>query len=216
MIELESLILDLHDLGAVQLGEFTLKSGEISPIYLDLRLLVSRPKTLRRVAQVLQGAASPLKFDRLAAIPLAGLPIGVALSMAMDCPLIYPRMQAKGHGTGRQIEGEYKAGETVLLVDDVISRGDSKLEAIAELEAAGLKVPTLLMVVDREMGGVQDLADKGYQVHCALTMHTILDTLRSKERITEMQREDVLAWLENREKGLPVDALTKPDKPALS
>ncbi|MBN1427166.1 MAG: orotate phosphoribosyltransferase [Anaerolineae bacterium] len=198
MSTLESLILDLHDLGAVQLGQFTLKSGEVSPIYLDLRLLVSRPSTLRQAAHALQALASRAQFDRLAAIPLAGLPIGVALSMAMDRPLIYPRMQAKGHGTGRQIEGEYQAGETVLLVDDVISRGDSKLEAIAALEAAGLKVPTLLMVIDREMGGVQDLIDKGYQVHCALTMCSILDTLQSKQRITNKQHDEIVDWLQNR------------------
>jgi len=200
MIDLESLILDLHDLGAVQLGEFTLKSGEVSPIYLDLRLLVSQPNTLQKVAQALQPLASPLPFDRLAAIPLAGLPIGVALSMVMNRPLIYPRMQAKKHGTGRQIEGEYKAGETVLLVDDVISRGDSKLEAIAALEAGGLKVSALLMVVDREMGGVKDLADKGYRVHCALTMHVILETLQRKERITKRQQQEILDWLADRGK----------------
>lgn len=196
MIDLESLIVELYELGAVQFGEFTLKSGEVSPVYMDLRLLVSRPNILRRVAHTLQAQASLLGFDRLAGIPLAGLPLGVALSMAMDRPLIYPRMQTKQHGTGRQIEGEFKPGETVLLIDDVLSRGDSKLEAIAVLEDAGLKVPNLLVVVDREMGGVQDLADKGYQVHSALTMHSILDTLYSKRRISKKQHMEVVKWLE--------------------
>lgn len=200
MIDLESLILDLHELGAVQFGEFTLKSGEVSPIYVDLRLLVSRPRTLQRVSHMLQAVASLLHFDRLAGVPLAGLPIGVALSMTMDRPLIYPRMQAKGHGTGRQIEGEFKPGETVLLIDDVLSRGDSKLEAIAVLEAAGLKVPNLLVVLDREMGGVEDLANKGYQAHSALTMHSVLDTLERTGRITSQQHTKVLVWLGQREK----------------
>jgi uridine monophosphate synthetase len=198
MIDLESLILELHELGAVQFGEFTLKSGEVSPVYMDLRLLVSRPNVLRRVAHTLQAQAALLSFDRLAGIPLAGLPIGVALSMVMERPLIYPRMQAKQHGTGRQIEGEFKPGETVLLIDDVLSRGDSKLEAIAVLEAAGLKAPNLLVVIDREMGGVQDLAGKGYQVHSALTMHIILDTLHRKRRISKKQYTEVLDWLEKR------------------
>ncbi len=196
MIDLESLILDLHELGAAQFGEFTLKSGEKSPVYVDLRLLISRPSTLRRVAHTLQSLASLLHFDRLAAIPLGGLPIGVALSMVMERPLIYPRMQAKQHGTGRQIEGEFKPGETVLLIDDVLSRGDSKLEALAVIEAAGLKVPNLLVVIDREMGGVQDLANKGYQVHSALNMHMILDTLYHKRRITKKQYTEALAWLD--------------------
>lgn len=198
MIDLESLILELYELGAVQFGQFTLKSGEVSPVYMDLRLLVSRPNVLRRVAHTLQAQASLLSFDRLAGIPLAGLPIGVALSMAMDRPMIYPRMQTKQHGTGRQIEGEFNPGETVLLIDDVISRGGSKLEAIEVLEAAGLEVPNLLVVIDREMGGVKDLAAKGCQVHSALTMHTILDTLYNKRSISKQQHAEVLAWLEKR------------------
>ena len=141
MIDKESLVVSLHDLGAVQFGKFKLKSGEISPIYLDLRLLVSRPATLRRVARMMQASAGRSKFDRLAAVPLAGLPIGVALSLAMDRPLVYPRTGAKkGHGTGRSVEGAYNPGETVLLVDDVISRASSKLEATSALEDAGLKV----------------------------------------------------------------------------
>jgi orotate phosphoribosyltransferase len=198
MFDHTSLILDLHELGAVQFGQFTLKSGEISPIYLDLRLLVSRPRTLQRVAYALQGLASTLKFDRLAGIPLAGMPIGVALSVVMDCPMLYPRMQTKQHGTGRQIEGEFASGETVLMIDDVISRGDSKLEAINILEAAGLKVAALLVVVDREMGGVQDLASKGYPVYAVLSMQAILDTLQRERRITQQQYAETLSWLSQR------------------
>ena len=135
VIDKESLIVNLDEMGAVKFGEFTLKSGETSPVYLDLRLLVSRPATLRRVARMMQATASDLTFDRVAAIPMAGLPIGVAFSLTADIPLIYPRPQVKGHGTARFIEGTYHPGERVLLVDDVISRADSKLEAAALLEA---------------------------------------------------------------------------------
>jgi uridine monophosphate synthetase len=198
MIDRESLVTGLHDLGAVQFGEFTLKSGEKSPIYLDLRLLISRPATLRRVANTLQSFAGKLTFDRIAGIPMSGLPIAVALSLAMDRPMIYARPEMKKHGTGREIEGECKAGETVLLIDDVISGGHSKAEAIAVLEGAGLKITDMLVVVDREMGGVKQMAERGYTVHPVLTLSEILETLQRLGRIKKKQYKEIMAWLETR------------------
>jgi orotate phosphoribosyltransferase len=199
MIDRESLVTSLHDLGAVQFGDFTLKSGEKSPIYLDLRLLISRPAALRRVANTLQAFAGKLEFDRLAGIPMAGLPIAVALSLAMDRPLVYARPEIKKHGTGREIEGECKSGETVLLIDDVISGGHSKADAIAVLEAAGLKIKDMLVVVDRQMGGVQQMAARGYTVHPVLTLREILDTLQRLGRIKKKQYKETIAWLESRQ-----------------
>jgi len=199
MIDRESLVTSLHDLGAVQFGDFTLKSGEKSPVYLDLRLLISRPSTLRRVANTLQAFAAKLTFDRLAGIPMAGLPIAVALSLAMDRPMIYARPETKKHGTGREIEGECKSGETVLLIDDVISGGHSKAESIAVLEAAGLKIKDMLVVVDREMGGVEQMKARGYTVHAVLTLREILDTLERLGRIQKKQHDEVVEWLEKRQ-----------------
>jgi uridine monophosphate synthetase len=198
MIDRESLVTGLHDLGAVQFGDFTLKSGEKSPVYLDLRLLISRPATLRRVANTLQSFAGKLTFDRLGGIPMAGLPIAVALSLAMDRPLIYARPELKKHGTGREIEGECKSGERVLLIDDVISGVHSKAEAIAVLEGAGLKITDMLVVVDREMGGVKQMAERGYTVHPVLTLSEILETLQRLGRIKKKQYKEISEWLETR------------------
>jgi orotate phosphoribosyltransferase len=153
-----SLSTHLFDAGCIQFGTFTLKSGLSSPIYVDLRLLVSHPPVLREVARTMAEIARGLAFDCIAAIPYAGLPIGVALALELDRPLIYPRREVKEHGTRRAIEGTFEPGETALLVDDLITRGDSKLEAIAPLEAAGLIVRDVLVLIDREQGGAEDLA----------------------------------------------------------
>jgi len=198
LIDRESLVTGLHELGAVQFGDFTLKSGEQSPIYVDLRLLITRPAILRRVANVLQSMATRLTFDRLAAIPMAGLPIGVALSLMMDRPLIYPRLQTKMHGTGREIEGEWRTGESVLLIDDVISGGQSKIESITVLEAAGLKIVDMLVVIDRQMGGAEEMAARGYRLHSTLTLTDILDILLRLKRITKRQHQQVNDWLQAR------------------
>jgi uridine monophosphate synthetase len=185
----------LFNTGCIQFGAFTLKSGLTSPIYVDLRLLVSHPLLLREAARAMAEVAQGLTFDRFAAIPYAGLPIGVALALEMGRPLIYPRREVKAHGTRRTIEGAFEPGETALLVDDLITRGDSKLEAIAPLEAAGLTVRDVLVLIDREQGGAEDLARRGYRLHAVLTLTQILDALRESDRITPVQYAQVLAYL---------------------
>jgi uridine monophosphate synthetase len=139
--------------------------------------------------------AGDLKFDRIAAIPYAGLPIGTALALEMDRPLIYPRKEVKAHGTRRAIEGAFEPGETVLVVDDLITRGTSKIEAIAPLEAAELSVRDVLVLIDREQGGADDLAQRGYRLHAVLRLTKVLEALRESGRITADQYSEVLTYL---------------------
>jgi uridine monophosphate synthetase len=192
---LHDLIAGLHAAGCVKFGSFTLKSGLVSPIYFDLRLLVSHPALLRGVGEAMAGPARELSFDRLAAIPYAGLPIGVALALAMERPLVYPRKEAKEYGTRRLIEGEHNAGETVLLVDDLITRGHSKIEALAPLEAAGLVVRDVLVLIDREQGGAAELAERGYRLHAVLTITAMLNALAAGGRMSAADRDRVLEWI---------------------
>lgn len=194
--ETQRLARALYDHGCVKFGTFELKSGIMSPIYIDLRLLVSHPPLLRQVGRTLAEIATGLPFDRIAAIPYAALPIGVALALELERPMIYPRRAVKQHGTRRAIEGAFEAGEKALLVDDLITRGGSKLEAIEILQAASLVVDDVLVLIDREQGGAQDLAEQGYRLHAVLTLSHLLDALRTNECITAEQHTDVLAYLE--------------------
>jgi uridine monophosphate synthetase len=181
--------------GCIQFGQFTLKSGMQSPIYIDLRLLVSHPSLLRSVSSAMAGMAREITFDRIAAIPYAGIPIGVGLALELERPLIYPRREIKAHGTRRAIEGSFKPGEVALVVDDLITRGDSKVEAIAPLEAAGLTVEDVLVLIDREQGGPEDLARRGYRLHAVLRLTTLLEALREEKSITPAQHQEVLEYL---------------------
>jgi uridine monophosphate synthetase len=196
---INSIASDLYDIGCVKFGQFKLKSGLISPIYIDLRLLVTHPKVLRKVAQamaqVISDAAETIVFDRLAAIPYAGLPIGVAVSLEIDQPLIYPRKEAKDYGTAKLIEGDYKAGETALLVDDLITKGTSKIESLKPLTDAGLVVKDVLVLIDREQGGAKELAAYGVRLHAVFTLSQLLEHLVTSGKLTTAQRDEVQAWV---------------------
>jgi uridine monophosphate synthetase len=187
----EQIALGLFDLGAVRFGQFTLKSGKSSPIYIDLRLLVSDPGLMALVARALAGILSGLRFDRIAAIPYGGLPIGQAASLASGVPLIYPRREAKDYGTKKLIEGRFSPGETVVVLDDLVTTGGSKLEVIAPLSDAGLKVADVAVLVDREQGGREELAAHGLALHSVLTLSTLLDILVRRGRIDGAVRSDV-------------------------
>jgi uridine monophosphate synthetase len=196
----EELTLALYDLGCVRFGDFTLVSGQRSPIYLDLRLLVSAPDLLRRVGQAYREILRTLTFDRVAAIPYAALPIGAAVAMEMDVPLLYTRKEVKGYGTRKGVEGHFEEGERVVVLDDLITTGLSKLQAIAPLEEVGLLVEDVVVLVDREQGGGQELAAKGYRLHAVLGLREMLGILAQHQRISPGQREMVLAFLDGSDK----------------
>lgn len=191
-ISLEPLALALFDIGAVKLGKFTLHSGQKSPIYLDLRLLASYPRVLKQAAAAYRTVLQQLTFDLLAAAPLAGLPIGTAVSLDMEIPLIYPRKTAKSYGTGKSIEGVWQVGQTAVVLDDLVTSGDSILNAIVSLKPAGIQVRDAVVLIDREQGGANTLADLGYQLHAVISLSHLLAILENHERITARQRMRVL------------------------
>jgi uridine monophosphate synthetase len=166
---------DLLNGGCVKFGRFTLKSGLVSPIYLDLRQLVSYPVILARAAAAYAEILHGLSFDRLAALPYAALPIGTAISLQNGWPLVYPRKEAKGYGTQAEIEGIFSAGETVVVIDDLATTGGSKFEAIEKLAGAGLSVRDVVVLIDRQSGASESLAQAGYQMHAVFTLTDLLD-----------------------------------------
>jgi uridine monophosphate synthetase len=165
---------DLIASGCVKFGEFMLKSGAISPIYIDLRRLVSYPRILQRVARAYAEKLRFLKFDRLVGIPYAALPIATAIALEMNRPLIYPRREAKEYGTRAAIEGLFFAGETAVIIDDLATTGGTKIETIEKLVGTGLIVRDSVVLIDREQGAGETLAQAGYSLHAVATLSDLL------------------------------------------
>jgi uridine monophosphate synthetase len=165
----------LLDAGCIKFGEFTLKSGLKSPIYIDLRRIISKPSLLEQVGAAYLPILRTLEFTRLAALPYAAIPIATAISLQGGYPMIYPRKEAKDYGTKAGIEGEYHAGETVVVIDDLATTGGSKFEAIEKLTEVGLLVQDVVVLIDRQSGAMQSLETAGYSLHAVLTITQLLD-----------------------------------------
>lgn len=194
-MDIDLFALELFRTGCVKFGEFTLKSGRKSPVYVDLRGLVSHPSALRLAGEALVEALRPLTFDRIAGLPYAGLPLAVSASLAGELPMLYARKEAKEYGTKKRVEGVYEPGMTVALIDDVITDGGAKLELVEPFLAEGLQVRDCVVLIDREQGGRERLAEAGLTLHAVFTLRQVMEALRRKEAVSEAQYQAVVEYL---------------------
>ena len=192
---LTSLADRLLSAGCIKFGSFTLKSGLQSPIYIDLRRIISHPKLLAHVAQAYLPILSVLQFFRIAGLPYAAIPIATAISLAGNYPMIYPRKEVKTYGTKAEIEGEYHAGETVVVIDDLATTGGSKFEAIEKLTGVGLVVKDVVVLVDRQSGARESLAQAGFTMHAVLTITQLLDYWEKTNQVEKDKIEQTRLFL---------------------
>lgn len=191
----EEIFQGLVDTGCFRLGNFTLKSGLVSPFYLDLRRISSSPGLMRLVAKAYASILPAGKIDRLAGIPVAAVPFSTALSLETDIPMIYPRMNSKGHGTGNRIEGDYAPGERVVLVDDLITTGKSKIEAADILRAEELKVTELVVLLERGTQGRLDMERHGIDLYAYARAEELFDYLLDRGIINQVKHRELIEFI---------------------
>lgn len=181
----------LYKVGAIKLGRFTLKSGQISPIYIDLRLIISYPDVLRQAAKLMWDKVHNCHMDLICGIPYTALPIATCISLQHSIPMVMRRKEKKSYGTKQTIEGAYTAGQRCLLVEDVITTGGSVIETATDLEEVGLQITDVVVLIDREQGGKKNLEEKNYKVHAALTLSDILTELLATDLLSESEKSDI-------------------------
>lgn len=193
----------LFEVGAIKFGAFRLKLHEkqpnapLSPIYVDLRILRSSTPAIKTlICKAYLDLMKDLQFNLFADVPTAITPIVSLLSKITGIPMITPRGE-KGYGSGAQIDGVFKPGQTAVLIDDLITKGESKIGPAELLKRNGVSVKDIVVLIDREQGGTQDLASQGYRLHSAFTVSNLLRYYLRSGQIDQQRYDETRSYLAN-------------------
>jgi uridine monophosphate synthetase len=190
-----NLVDGLFSTGCIKFGSFTLASGKKSPIYLDLRRLVSFPSVLDIVVDAYIDKLIGMEYDYLAGVPYAALPIAAIAASKLRRPMVYPRKELKDHGTAQAVEGVFQPGHSAVILEDVMTSGGSIQTAAETLRSAGLDIHKAVVLVDREQGGKAALKDHGINVSSVLTMQEIIGRLYAQDKLDQTTYLEVRAYL---------------------
>jgi len=190
----------LFNANCLRFGTFKIKSGALSPYYIDLASLLSSPTDLSTVAKsaadLIQQIMKNEKIDKIASIALKGALIAPSIATLLNLPCIIIRKSEKNYGAkGRVVGAPVVKNDHVLFFDDVVSEGLSKVEGIKPLKIQGACVKHLLVVVDREQGGKEKLEQNGYVVHSLAKISEIVKVLAESNKISDNQAHAVLDYI---------------------
>ncbi|XP_054746928.1 uridine 5'-monophosphate synthase [Anastrepha obliqua] len=183
--ERKALAIKLYEINAFKFGDFKMKVGINSPVYFDLRVIVSYPEVMKTVSDLI---AAYIKEHQLTAkhvcgVPYTALPLATLVSVQQGTPMLVRRKEAKDYGTKKLIEGLYNAGDTCLIVEDVVTSGSSVLDTVRDLQREGIVVTDAVVVVDREQGGAVSIAQHNVRMHSLFTLSFLLNTLLEAGKI---------------------------------
>ncbi|CAB3371448.1 Hypothetical predicted protein [Cloeon dipterum] len=191
-----------------------MKSGRRSPIYIDLRVVISYPKLMDELSKLMWNFAAPSisKYDTVCGVPYTALPIATLISVRENVPMLIRRKEAKGYGTKKLIEGDINVGDVCVIIEDVVTTGSSVLETVADLRGAGLKVTDAIVIVDREQGGPENLQNEGIKCHSVCTLMQIISILKESGKVDSIMVEKVKAYLEDNNDVTPIYPVVKTSK----
>jgi orotate phosphoribosyltransferase len=171
----------LHNIDALKFGVFKLTSGKVSPYYVDLRVVPSFPDAFRQICdfygEYIINQIGLENFDRVAGVPLAGIPFASQIAYNLRKPFLYVRKGIRRHGRQRRVEGILVSGDRVLLVDDLVTTGLNLKKAAEAIKAEGGVVKEAVAFLDREEGGKEKLEKSGINIHTLLQMSEVANTL---------------------------------------
>lgn len=192
----------LFKIDAVKFGVFKLSTGKASPYYIDLRVIPSFPDAFHEIcesyAQYITSEIGVKKFDRVAAIPLAGIPFASQIAYNLKKPFLYVRKDIQLQGRERRVEGILVSGDKVLLIDDLLTTGLTLKKAADAVRAEGGVVTEAVVFLDREEGGRELLEKNGIKLHSLLKISEMAKTLYEMGAIDEENLKTILKQVKKR------------------
>jgi orotate phosphoribosyltransferase len=185
---------------AIKFGDYILASGKKSPYYIDLRQTISSPITLDWIAnaftRIILNEIGRDRIDKILGVPTAGVPFATVVSQKLSLPLIYYRQARKEHGVRKKVEGTLERNDRVLIVDDLITTGESVIEAAEVLRDQGGVVNELVVLLDREQGGQQRLRSSRIEPHVLFKISDAMTWLHQVSLISDEIYEMVRQYIE--------------------
>lgn len=187
----------LYEIGVFKFGQFTLKGGLVSPVYVDLRLIVSYPVLLQELAGEIKHSLENEKLtsDCVCGVPYAALPVATCYSVGSNVPMLIMRKEVKSYGTSKQVEGVVKQGDKCLIIEDTVTSGASIAQVAKTLRQHGLVVNDAIVILDRNQGAEDQMKKIDVKLHSIFNLTDIVGYLREMERIDVTVAESVLSFL---------------------
>ncbi len=199
---------------AIKFGDYILASGKKSPYYIDLRQTISSPTTMDWIAnsltRIVLNEIGKEKIDRILGVPTAGIPFATVVSQKLGVPLIYYRQARKEHGVRKKIEGILERNDRILVIDDLITTGESVIEAAEVVRDQGGVVNELVVLLDREQGGRERLRASRIEPHVLFKISDAMTWLHTVGLIEGKIYEMVCAYIEEESRT----SATTPVKPS--
>ena len=190
----------LMKIDALKFGVFKLTSGKASPYYVDLRVVPSFPDAFTRIcdfyAQAITSQIGLKTFDRIAGVPIAGIPFASQIAYNLKKPFLYIRKGLRRHGRQRRVEGILVSGDRVLLVDDLVTTGLTLRNAAEAVRAEGGVVEKAVAFMDREEGGREKLANNGIQLTTLLKISEVAKVLHDVGSLDEESFKTIMKQVE--------------------
>ncbi|XP_065355262.1 uridine 5'-monophosphate synthase [Calliphora vicina] len=193
----KALALKFFEINAFKFGDFKMKVGINSPVYFDLRVIVSYPEVMQTVSNLIMDYIKEhnLSAKHVCGVPYTALPLATLVSAQQNIPMLVRRKEAKAYGTKKLIEGIYSAGDTCLIIEDIVTSGSSVLDTVKDLASEGIVVNDAVVVVDREQGGSKNIADKGVRMHSLFSLSFLLNTLLEAGKIDRTTVDSVAKYV---------------------
>lgn len=191
---------------SIKFGDYTLTSGKKSPYYIDLRQTISSPITMdwisNSLARIIINEIGKNKVDKILGVPTAGVPFATMVSQKLALPLIYYRRARKAHGVRKKIEGSLERNDRVLIVDDLITTGESVIEAAEAVREQGGIANELVVLLDREQGGTENLRKAYVEPHTLFRVSEAFVWLTQVDLLSQHEFQKIREYIDReRPKG---------------
>ena len=190
---------------AIKFGDYILTSGKRSPYYIDLRQTISSPITMDWIAnsltRIVLNEIGKDKIDKILGVPTAGVPFATMVSQKLGIPLIYYRQARKEHGVRKKVEGMLERNDRIMIVDDLITTGESVIEASEVVRDQGGIVNEMVVLLDREQGGQENLRKARIEPHLLFKISDAMTWLNCVNLIGADIYETIKQYIEEERKS---------------